>query len=240
MGRRTPITWELAMKHHTKLALAGLLSAVALTAAACGGAGGGAGNMDHGGMGKDGGGEGEKYTVMEGTEHSKMDSGSGGMAAGMLMENGRYSDKRFIDAMVPHHRGAVEMAEVALENAEHEETRQLSKAIVSAQEAEIEELKGIKQEVFGTSRVPMDVDPGQMGGMGMTADPRSLADEEPFDKAFIGAMIPHHRSAIQMANVALERSDNPRIQELAGGIVRAQKREISQMQTWREYWYPEG
>src|SRR4028119_1203042 len=237
MGRRTPSTWELAMKHHTRLALAGLLSAVALTVAACGGAGGGAGNMDHGGMGKDGGGEGEN-TVMEGTEHSKMDSGSGGMASGMLMENGRYSDERFIDAMVPHHRGAVEMAEVALENAEHEEIKQLSKEIVSAQEAEIEELKGVKQEEVGTSRVPMDVERGQMEGM--TADPRSLADEEPFDKAFIGAMIPHHRSAIQMANVALERSDNPRIRERAGGLGRAQEREILQMQTWRENWYPEG
>ena len=67
----------------------------------------------------------------------------------------------------------------------------------------------------------MGVAPGQMEGMGMTADPWSLAHEEPFDKAFIGAMIPHHGSAIQIANVALERSDNPRIQELAGGIVRA-------------------
>ena len=228
------------MTHHTKLALAGLLLAVALTAAACGGAGGGAGKMDHGGMGKDGGGEGEKNTVMEGTEHSKMDSGSGGMASGMLMENGRYSDERFIDAMVPHHRGAVEMAEVALENAEHEEIKQNSKEIVSAQEAEIEELKGIKQEEFGTSRVPMDVERGQMEEMGMTADPRSLADEEPFDKAFIGAMIPHHRSAIQMANVALDKSDNPRIEELAGEIVEAQEREISQMQTWRNERYLEG
>jgi uncharacterized protein (DUF305 family) len=240
MGRRTPSREELRMKHHTRLALAGLLSAVALTAAACGGAGGGAGNMDHDGMGKDGGGEGEKNTVMEGTEHSEMDSGSGGMASGMLMEDGRYSDERFIDAMVPHHRGAVEMAEVALENAEHREIRRLSEEIVSAQEAEIEELKQIKKEEFGTSRVPMDMGPGQMEGMGMTADPRALADEEPFDEAFIEAMIPHHRSAIQMANVALERSDNPRIEELAGEIVRAQEREISQMQTWRNEWYPEG
>ena len=123
MGRRTPSTWELAVKHHTRPAHAGLLSVVALTAAACGGAGGGAGNMDHGGMGKDGGGEGEKNTVIECEEHSKMDSGSGGMASGMLMEDGRYSDERFIYAMVPHHRGAVEMAEVAFENAEHEEKR---------------------------------------------------------------------------------------------------------------------
>jgi uncharacterized protein (DUF305 family) len=228
------------MTHHTKLALAGLLLAVALTAAACGGAGGGAGNMDHGGMGKDGGGEGEKNTVMEDTEHSKMDSGSGGMASGMLIANGRYSDERFIDAMVPHHRGAVEMAEVALENAEHGEVRRLSEDIVSAQEAEIEELKKIKQEEFGTSRVPTTVGPGQMEGMGMTADPRSLADEEPFDEAFIGAMIPHHRSAIQMANVALERSATPRIEKLAGEIVQAQESEISQMQTWRENWYPKG
>jgi uncharacterized protein (DUF305 family) len=53
-------------------------------------------------------------------------------------------------------------------------------------------------------------------------------------------MIPHHRSAIQMANVALERSDNPRIEKLAGEIVQAQESEISQMQAWRENWYPKG
>ncbi len=228
------------MKHHTKLTLAGLLSAVALTVAACGGMGGGAGDMDHGGTGNDGAGETGNNSGMKGMERSGMGSSSGGMASGMLMENGRYSDERFIDAMVPHHQGAVEMAEVALENAEHKEIRRLAEDIVSAQKAEIEELKGIKQEEFGTSRVPMNMEPGQMEGMGMTTDPRSLADEEPFDEAFIGAMIPHHRSAIQMANVALEKSDNPRIVELAGAIVEAQEREISQMQTWRNEWYPEG
>ena len=40
--------------------------------------------------------------------------------------------------------------------------------------------------------------------------------------------------------VALEKSDNPQIEKLAGEIVRAQEREISQMQTWRDDWYPEG
>lgn len=228
------------MKHHTRLALAGLLSAVALTVAACGGAGGGAGHMDDGGTGTDGAGEDGNNTSMKGMEGSGMDGGSGGMASGMLTENGRYSDERFIDAMVPHHRGAVEMAEVALENAEHEEVRQLAENIVSTQESEIDQLKKIKREEFGTSRVPMDMEPGQMEEMGMTEDPRSLADEEPFDRAFIDAMIPHHRSAIRMADVALEKSDDPQIEKLAGGIVEAQEREISQMQTWRENWYPEG
>ncbi len=228
------------MRHHTRLALAVLLSAVALTVASCGGMGGGAGDMDHGATGGEGAGGNGDESRMKGMERSGMDHGSGGTASGMLIEDGRYSDRRFIDAMVPHHLGAVEMAEVALQNAEHEEIRQLAEDIVSTQKAEIEELKRIKQEEFGTSRVPVDMDPGQMEGMGMKEDPRSLADEEPFDEAFIGAMIPHHRSAIQMANVALDRSDNPRIEELAGEIVEAQEREISQMQTWRENWYPEG
>lgn len=217
------------MKHHKRLALAGLLTAFALTVAACGGTGGGGGGAEN-----------KNDAGMGGMDHSKMEGGSGGTASGMLMEDGRYSDERFIDAMVPHHRGAVEMAEVALQNAEHEEIEQLSENIVATQEAEIEELKEIKKEEFGTSRIPMEMGPDEMGNMGMMEDPQALADEEPFDKAFIEAMIPHHRSAIEMADVALDKSDNPQIRELAEGIVGAQEREISQMQAWREDWYPEG
>ena len=230
------------MKHQTRLALAGLLSAVVLTVAACAGAGGGGGSMDQGGENRGGSGaEGsQKNNGMGGMDHSKTDQSSGGTASRRLMENGKYSDERFIDEMVPHHQGAVEMAEGALDNAEHEEIKQLSENIVSAQESEIEELKDIKQEEFGTSEVPMQMDEGQMEGMGMMEDPQSLADEKPFDKAFIDNMLPHHKSAIQMANVALEKSDNPRIKDLAGNIVEGQERELSQMQTWRERWYPEG
>jgi uncharacterized protein (DUF305 family) len=155
------------------------------------------------------------------------------------MENGRYSDRAFIDAMVPHHQGAVDMAEVALENADHEELRSLAEDIVSAQDAEIEELTVIKQQEFGTSEVPMEMNAQEMEAMGMT-DPGELATKDPFDKAFIDAMIPHHRSAIEMASVALRESDNARIKEIAGAIVDAQKKEIAQMQRWREEWYPQS
>lgn len=164
--------------------------------------------------------------------------GYGTPASEMLMENGSYSDERFIDAMVPHHQGAVEMAQVALENAEHEEIRQLSENIVSTQRAEIRELKSIKQEQFGTRQVPMQMSPEQMADMGMMTNPQELANQEPFDRAFIDAMIPHHRSAIEMAEVASEESRIPRIRELAGEIITAQQQEIEQLQQWREVWYP--
>jgi uncharacterized protein (DUF305 family) len=158
----------------------------------------------------------------------------------MLMENGEYLDERFIDAMVPHHQGAIDMAQVALERAEHPEILALAEEIVSAQETEIGQLKAIKQEQFGTSEVSMEMSTAEMEGMGMTTSPEELANQEPFDRAFIDAMIPHHESAISMASVALAESENPEIREIAGAIVEAQEREIEQMRLWREEWYPEG
>jgi uncharacterized protein (DUF305 family) len=200
---------------------------VAFLLAACGGAGsdqqgdesggGGHGQMDHGQM-----------------DHGSMGMGSGGMARQMVMKNGKYSDKAFIDAMVPHHQGAIAMARVALENAKHNEIKELSRNIVSTQQSEIEELKFIKKEEFGTSNVPMEMNQEQMRSMGMMMDPQQLAKENPFDEAFIDAMIPHHQSATEMAEVASEKSENSRIKELAGNIISAQKREIEQMKQWRK------
>jgi uncharacterized protein (DUF305 family) len=199
------------------------LLAVAFLLAACGGAGSGQqGNESGGGHGQ--------------MDHGSMGMGSGGMARQMIMEKGKYSDKAFIDAMVPHHQGAIAMAEVALKNAEHEEIIQLSRNIISSQQAEIEELKSIKREEFGTSNMPMEMSPEQMQAIDMM-NPQELGNREPFDKAFIDAMIPHHQSAIYMSQVAQEESKIPVIKQLAEDIVDAQKREIEQMKQWRKQWY---
>lgn len=108
--------------------------------AACGGAGGGQGG---GQQASGSGGDGEPGTAengggMDGMDHDQMGHGSmgrgsGGMARQMVMENGKYSDRLFIDAMVPHHQDAIAMAEVALKNAQHAEIKDLSRNIVSTQ-----------------------------------------------------------------------------------------------------------
>lgn len=251
------------MKRHRTLAMSVLLAVAALTLGACGGQGSGGQQGDGGDMqGTDNGGAQQETTIasgsestgvmpsgttmmgettgmqgMQGMDHGQM--GAGGMAAmsrQMVMENGEYSDRAFIDAMVPHHQGAVDMAEVALENAEHEEIRNLAEDVVGAQEAEIRELGEIRKQEFGSAESSREMSDMDMQMMGMT-DPQELANKRPFDKAFIGAMIPHHRSAIAMAQVALSESDNERIKGIARDIVEAQRREKAQMERWREQWY---
>ena len=50
-------------------------------------------------------------------------------------------DAQFIDMMVPHHQGAVEMATIAQQRAEHPEIKELAQAIITDQQREIEQTR---------------------------------------------------------------------------------------------------
>lgn len=50
-------------------------------------------------------------------------------------------DMAFISEMILHHEGAVEMAELALTNAGHQEIKDLAQVIISAQNKEISDMK---------------------------------------------------------------------------------------------------
>ncbi len=54
------------------------------------------------------------------------------------------------------------------------------------------------------------------------------------DEDFINGMIPHHQGAIDMAKVALEKSNDPFVRKLAGDIVEAQEKEIAAMTAWKQ------
>lgn len=49
-------------------------------------------------------------------------------------------DKAFIAGMIAHHQGAVEMAKIAENNARHDEIKKMSRAIISTQNDEIEQM----------------------------------------------------------------------------------------------------
>ncbi len=164
---------------------------------------------------------------------------SGGTAPAELVVDREYSDERFVDMMAAHHRMAIEMAKVAREKGEHDEVRQLAENMISAQQDEIEELSSIKERSFGSSEVATTPNPAERTTFAMFA-PDQLADQQPFDKAFIDSNIPHHASAIEMASVTLMQSEDAEIKSLARQIVDTQSREVGKMIGWRQEWYPEG
>ena len=88
----------------------------------------------------------------DGTMGGMMDGN--GMMGGMMdmmmggMMDGEMADRMFLRMMIPHHQIAIEMAEDALANAEHEELKTLAQEIIDGQSAEIAEMEGYLQEWY--------------------------------------------------------------------------------------------
>ena len=69
--------------------------------------------------------------------------------------------------MVPHHQGAIRMAEAVLAVSEDGELRELAQRIVETQQREIEEMSAFRQQEYGEP-VPQ---PGERGGGGAAPAP---------------------------------------------------------------------
>jgi len=145
------------------------------------------------------------------------------------------ADTMFAQMMIVHHEGAIEMADLAVENAGSEEVRTLAEGISAAQGPEIEQMTSWL-EAWGEDTAPMDGMEGH-GGMDMEgmsqeeamAELGNLSGAE-FDKRFLELMTAHHEGAVEMSETELADGENPQALELAQKIIDDQQAEIAEME----------
>lgn len=153
------------------------------------------------------------------------------------------ADVTFAQGMVPHHRQAVQMSELALDRAEDPEVLALAEEIAAAQEPEILIMTAFL-EAWG-AEVPAEdmdmsmemegMDHGGMDGMAGMMSPEQMTELETaqgadFDEMFLTMMVEHHEGAVDMAETELAEGENPEAKELAQAIVDTQESEIARMQ----------
>ena len=71
------------------------------------------------------------------------------MTANLYNKSGDEFDKAFLDDMIIHHQGAVDMARQVLNKSERTELREMVNAIITAQMKEIETMQGWRTQWFG-------------------------------------------------------------------------------------------
>jgi uncharacterized protein (DUF305 family) len=160
-------------------------------------------------------------------------------------------DQHFIVMMIPHHDGAIAMADLALTRAKRPEVKELAKSIKASQTRENAQMRAWYSQWFGQP-VPswgQGTDWGWQGGMGMGhrgmgmghmgggTNLSALSTAQDFDRAFIEQMIPHHQMGVMMASMAQTNSEHPQLRAMQQAMVKDQSREIEQMTQWYRSWY---
>ncbi len=171
-----------------------------------------------------------------GGENSTGHGGHGGAkpSTSASQQQHNAADVAFAQGMIPHHRQAVTMAELAETRAGSPEVKELAKKIKNAQAPEIEKLSGWLR-AWG-EQVPAEGAAGGhaahgMAGM-MTAEQMEKlrkSSGEGFDEAFLSLMIEHHQGAVEMARTEQAEGTHRPAGDMADAIIATQTAEITEM-----------
>lgn len=141
----------------------------------------------------------------------------------------RYSDRAFLSGMIAHHEGAVDMAKLFLKSPQKDQDPKVkawAEDVITVQEKEIAEMKDLLKPLGGieeSAYAPMRKSMRNMLEQGKKLGP---------DMRFVALMLPHHAMALEMSIPALVISDNPKVLDLAEGIIISQAKEMRAFKAW--------
>lgn len=152
----------------------------------------------------------------------------------------RFTQKRFeagfLNQMIQHHRGAIDMARMVSSHTKRPELNEFANKIVSAQEGEISELTKWLKEWQGAEP---EKTPNKMAAKKMKAEMQKFAaaNDAEFDKMFLEMMTEHHAGAVRMSGLVKDKSVRPDLLKFAEKVIRDQTVEIQQMIVWKSEWF---
>lgn len=172
----------------------------------------------------------ESATADDGMDMTGTDAGMVGDHEGDMA--GALDERELISMMIPHHESAIAMAQIELGRGTRPEARRIAQGIIAAQRREIAQMQRWYRQWFGEEVTPSGTGPHA------SVDVSELESTDDPDRVFLRMMIPHHASAITMADQVLMGQPRKEIVTLANEIIAAQAKEIGQMQALRERSYP--
>lgn len=145
-------------------------------------------------------------------------------------------DLDFANMMIMHHQAALDMSQIETVKGENEKIIMMAKNIITAQNAEIGQLRSFVEnykapqkknndsEMHGELRKTMEGMMTKMNSMKMTGNT---------DMDFVMMMIPHHESAVKMAQAELLHGASAELKKIAEKIISDQNEEIDEFKSLR-------
>jgi uncharacterized protein (DUF305 family) len=171
------------------------------------------------------------------------------MMAGMSIKPTGDVDHDFTAMMIPHHQGAIDMAQAELQYGRNQKLVRIAQEIVVEQLQEIAAMRFAIGEPASPTWVTNGAHDAPAAASSHKANPGSDApfvsrsnaamDKMMTDMAvkptgdvdhdFVAMMVPHHQGAIDMAQAELQYGQNPQLKTIAQEIIVDQMQEIALM-----------
>lgn len=141
----------------------------------------------------------------------------------------------FLRQMIPHHQGAIEMANYEIANGSNKQMIQLAKSILTEQQSEIAEMKALltlypfKQGEHPSPVYKKAMDAAMEKMMTTTPSDQDLEGKS-VDCCFAMVMLPHHQAAVDMSTALLKLVTTGQVATYAARIISDQQIEIQQME----------
>lgn len=165
-------------------------------------------------------------------ENRMMDTMHAMMDRMMAMPKTNDPEIDFVKMMTMHHQGAINMANVELQEGKNDSLKRTAQKIITEQEAEIQQFNTILSSLT-VDNTDTEFAMEQMDNMmkgGKAADVQLITGD--IDNDFATLMIVHHQGAIDNASAYLHHGNNAQLKTMATNIVKSQTMEIQEMSNW--------
>ncbi len=172
---------------------------------------------------------------MKNMNNKMMESMNGMMGKMDAMKMTGDFDLDFANMMIMHHQAAIDMSEIALAKGSDAQVKTWAQQIITAQKAEIEQMQAL---VKNYKMPEMKKEGGEMHNelgetMKMMMDKmKAMTMSGNTDKDFVMMMIPHHESAVTMAEDEISHGKQLELKKMAQKIITDQTKEIKDFNTW--------
>ncbi|MDL2343852.1 DUF305 domain-containing protein (plasmid) [Deinococcus sp. VB343] len=140
-------------------------------------------------------------------------------------------DRAFLSMMIPHHQSAIEMSRAALPRLRDPLVAGWAQSIIDDQQKEIVEMQAELRRLGGVDTARQNRMRQTMSGM-MTMMMQMITRSQSPDVTFLQMMVPHHGSANEMANIALQNAQSDAVLGLAQRIIMMQADEMHDFKDW--------
>jgi uncharacterized protein (DUF305 family) len=174
------------------------------------------------------------------TDSQHKNHGNKGQQSNMKGHEDSHYDLHFIDSMIMHHQGAIQMSKLVETKGDHARVKAFARRVIDDQQKDIKELENYRSKYYAGKE--------KMEGMNMPdmskEEMRKKMEESmkalqsssghDFDHNFVSIMTEHHQDGIKMAKDAVAKAEHAEIKRFAQKVVTKQQKEITEMNTMQK------